>query len=290
MLELDQDRPVVPPRDAATLLLVRDVPDEAGGSTLEVFCVVRHTKSAFLGGAVVFPGGKVDDADRDAAWSARAAGAHGFVEGEEVSVARAFAIAACREALEEAAILLTTGEPLEHDAALALRAEVATGAIPLRAALEARALTLDLAALHPFGRWVTPIAEIRRFDTRFFLAAAPRGQRGAHDAHETTDSFWAAPREVLRRFDAGELQLAPPTHRCLELLAEVSTTEEAILLAARLGKEPICPKLVEVRGAGGAEADTLALVLPGDREHDVREVRVPGALRYVLKDGRWGPG
>jgi 8-oxo-dGTP pyrophosphatase MutT (NUDIX family) len=284
MLDLDVHREAVPPRDAATVILVRD----AKGASIEVFCVVRHAKSGFLGGAVVFPGGKVDESDRHPAWAARATGARCFFGGEDVATARAFAVAACREALEEAAILPAASVPLGHDDTLALRARLATnGGATFHDVLATRDVSLDVSMLHPFARWVTPVAESRRFDTRFFLACAPADQGGAHDAHETTASFWAAPADVLRRFDAGELQLAPPTHRCLELLTTVSSSREAVALAARLGRDPICPMLVPVRAAG--QSDTLALVLPGDPEHEETTARVPGLSRFVLRDGRWLP-
>jgi 8-oxo-dGTP pyrophosphatase MutT (NUDIX family) len=284
MLDLDRNRAAVPPRDAATVLLVRD--GEEG--RMEIFCVVRHVNSGFLGGAVVFPGGKVDLADRDAGWDALATGARSFVPGEDSGLTRAFAVAACREALEEAAILPAASTALTHEDLLALRPLLAKESLGFRAALEARALSLDLAALRPFARWVTPVAESRRFDTRFFLAVAPPGQEGAHDAHETTASFWATPGEVLARFDRGELQLAPPTHRSLELLATVVTTRDALTLAGGLSLEPICPQLVPVPGATES-AGSVALVLPGDPEHDVREARVPGRSRFVLRGERWVP-
>jgi 8-oxo-dGTP pyrophosphatase MutT (NUDIX family) len=286
-LDLDSNRIAVAPREAATLILVRDRLVD-GVSTLEVFCVVRHAKSGFLGGAVVFPGGKVDDTDRDPAWAASTTEAPRFTADDDAAIARAYAVAVCREALEEAAILLTTGAPLAHTDAIALRSLVAQGT-PFRDAIAARALTLDLVALQPFGRWVTPVAESRRFDTRFFLACAPAGQEGAHDAHETTASFWASPREVLRRFDAGELQLAPPTHRSLELLTGAASTREAFALAKRLGVEPICPQLVPLPPVEGEGEATMALVLPGDPEHEVHVERVPGLSRFVLRDGRWVP-
>jgi 8-oxo-dGTP pyrophosphatase MutT (NUDIX family) len=286
MLDLDANRSVVPPRDAATLLLVRDRPPHPSVPRLEVFCVVRHVKSGFLGGAVVFPGGKVDDADRHASWTAVARGARPFVAGEDEALTRAFALAACREAIEEAAILPAACREVTHEEALALRDSLAAGNIGFRAALEQRGLSLDLGSLRPFGRWITPVAESRRFDTRFFLAAAPSRQEGAHDAHETTASFWATPAEVLARFDAGQLQVAPPTHRCLELLATVASSEEAMALAGRLSLEPICPKLVTVVGEAN---ESVALVLPGDPEHDVRDSRVPGKSRFVLRGERWLP-
>src|SRR5690349_20074482 len=117
MLDLDFDREGPTPREAATILLVRDA--LAGGEGgVEVFCVERHKKSGFLGGAIVFPGGKLDEADRDAAWSSLATGTDDATE-------RALRITACRETLEEAAILLVTGGALAHDDVVALRARAA---------------------------------------------------------------------------------------------------------------------------------------------------------------------
>ncbi len=271
MLDLDPNRTEVAPRDAATLVVLRDAP---GG--LEVFCVERHPKSGFLGGAIVFPGGRVDPDDASEDWSAA-------IEPEGASVAdRVQRIAACREALEEAAILPVRGGALSHDALLDARARAAAKEQTVRDFLRARGLRLDLLALHPFARWVTPAAESRRFDTRFYLTLLPSGQRGVHDDRETTSSFWATPAQVLARFDEGRAQLMPPTHRSLELLAGTKTTADAIALAAGMCLDPICPRLVP---AGGA----MALVLPGDPDHDVPESRVPGRSRFVLRGDRWLP-
>jgi 8-oxo-dGTP pyrophosphatase MutT (NUDIX family) len=281
MLDLDLAREGTPPRDAATLVLVRDAP----GGRLEVFCVQRHSKSAFLGGAIVFPGGKVDAGDLDSRWADRTTAPRpaSFASGE--AELRGLSIAACREALEEAAILPLANGALSHEELVSLRARAKETS--LLACLIERALKVDLGALYPFARWVTPTAESRRFDTRFFIAIAPAGQPGAHDDRETTASFWATPRETIDRFLGGALQLAPPTHRTLELLASMRTAEDALRLAEKANLAPICPRLVrQVHGA----VDTMALVLPGDPEHDVSEVRVPGASRYVLTGDRWLPG
>jgi hypothetical protein len=143
-------------------------------------------------------------------------------------------------------------------------------------------VSLDLARLVPFARWTTPAQGSRRFDTRFYLAEAPAGQTALHDAHETTSAFWAAPAAVLDRFTRREVALFPPTHRSLELLAEVRSVADAIEIAERACLEVICPELV-------AQGDTLALVLPGDPEHGVREARVPGRSRYVLRAEQWLP-
>jgi 8-oxo-dGTP pyrophosphatase MutT (NUDIX family) len=265
---------VVAARDAATLVLVRDA--FAGG--IEVFCVVRHSKSAFLGGAVVFPGGKVDPSDYDDAWEQVSTPyeARGF--------ARAFAVAACREALEEAALLPLDGR-LGHGELLALRAEVGAGK-SLRELLRARGLRVDLQRLHALSRWVTPSSEPRRFDTRNFLTTASADEVGAHDEHETTASFWARPDDILARYARRELQLSPPTLVTLwELgrdLARVANVQALLVRVQTACLDPIEPKLVR-------DGDTMALVLPGDPEHDVNEVRTLETTRVVLRDGLWSP-
>lgn len=281
MLDLDPARAPVAPRDASTLLLLRDTPDGP-----EIFCVERNKASRFMGGALVFPGGKVDDADADSTLGLRTRGLplarQGFADTD--AHLRALAVAALRESLEEAAILPVAGGALPADL-LALRAELARDG-GFGALLERAGLTLDLAALHPFARWVTPEAEARRFDARFFVCRAPDGQAGAHDEGETTASFWATPRGVLERFANGEVRLAPPTHRCLELFADLPSVDAALALAARADLRPICPALV---GQPEGDETLLALTLPGDPEHPVAEPRVPGRSRYVNRAGKFVP-
>jgi len=283
MLDLDPNREGAKPRDAATLVVVRDF---RGAGGIEVFCVERQ-KVGFLGGAVVFPGGKLDAADTDPAWTGAATPPRAPrtpITDDEATL-RALAVAACREALEEAAILPLVGTQLSHDELLAWRARAAGGET-LLSLLTARGAKLDLAALHPMARWVTPAAESRRFDTRFFLYVAEAALTGAHDDHETTASFWASPADVLQRFVAGTLQLAPPTHRTLEILATAPDARAAVALADAACLDPVCPRLVTHRDARG---ETLGLALPGDPEHDVREARSPGRSRYVLRGDRFLP-
>lgn len=278
MLEFDPTRPPATPRDAASVLVLRG--READGP-FEVFCVERHPMSGFLGGAVVFPGGKVEPADADPAWrslvTAPAERAARLADGAVDP--HAIAIAACRELLEEGAVAPTVGDRLDAEGALTLRERVRRGA-SLRAELERLGLVLDLARLAPFGRWVTPEAESRRFDARFFLLALPHGQVGAHDDHETTTSFWATPSEVLSRWEAGRIQLAPPTTRALELLAGAATIDGAIAIAATQSLLPICPVFVP-----GDPVSFLAL--PGDPAHPVAEHRISGPTRFVLREGRF---
>lgn len=285
MLVLGRDTPPVVPRDASTLVLVRP-----GAAGMEVLCVERNQNVHFMGGAIVFPGGKLEAArDGDPAWArlSTAPRERGLGFAADPAALRSLAVAACRESLEEAAILPIAGGTLGPSELVLLRAATTARPEALREALEARGLLLDLAALHPLGHWVTPEAETRRFDARFFLARAPEGQPGAHDAGEIVSSFWSAPAAVLARFDASEVQLAPPTHRMLSVLAAAATVEGALDAAERACLAPICPKLVRHVDAQG---DTLALALPGDPEHAVGEARVAGPSRYVLRGERWRPG
>lgn len=255
----------VEPKDAATIVLVRDE-----GGRLQVFCVERSKQSKFMGGALVFPGGKVDASDSDPAWN-------DLIEG----VFDRFAVAAERETLEEACMLHVGG--VEHETLVGLRSTLAEDAGALRAFLRSRSLKLDLNALHFLSRWITPAAETRRFDARFYVAIAPAGQPGAHDEHETTRSFWATPAEVLERWRSGDVQLAPPTHATITGLARCAKTADVIAWAARSSHEPICPKLVP-------SGDTIALTLPGDPEHDVKHRLLDvDWSRYVLRGEKWQP-
>lgn len=282
MLDFDSSRQATAPRPAATVIVLRPAPAREDGAPggVEVFCVLRHQKSSFLGGAIVFPGGKVDAGDAAADWGSLATEPHAraaVMETADAS-ARALAVAACRESLEEAAIL-PIDQALGDAEVLAMRAELEGGG-SLADALRRRGARLALDALVPWARWVTPEAESRRFDARFFLLLAPRGQSGAHDNHETTQSFWASPADVLRRFVANELFLAPPTCRTLELLAACATVDDALALAAEQSLLPICPRFV-------AHDTAPFLALPGDPAHELKEKRVEGKTRFVLRDGKF---
>jgi 8-oxo-dGTP pyrophosphatase MutT (NUDIX family) len=283
VLDLDPNRGGPLARDASTLIVARD----AAGGGIEVFCVERQ-KAGFLGGVVVFPGGKLDASDLDPGWE-------GFCTpplrtrtpiAVDAAALRGLAIAACREALEEAAILPVVGPHPTHAELLEWRTALARGTETLRPLLATRGRRLDLGSLHALARWVTPVAEARRFDTRFFLYVSDGATTGAHDDYETTASFWATPSDVLERYASRALVLAPPTHRTLQVLAGARNTADAVAIAAASCLEPICPRVVTQREAGG---DTVAIVLPGDPEHDVRAVRVPGPSRYVLRSGRFWP-
>lgn len=274
MLRFEPGREPVEPRAAATLLVLRD-----GDEGPEVFCVRRHAASAFMGGAVVFPGGKLDDADAAPAFEALTSGLAPRAElvADEPSQARALAVCACREALEEAMLLV--GDPPPNDEALrAMRTSLEAGE-SFATLLEHAGTVLATDRLIPFARWVTPTAETRRYDARFYLARALEGQRGLHDEHETVSSVWSTPARMLAAFESGDVFLAPPTTRCLELLRDASDVDAALALAAEQSLEPICPELLP------SEA-RIVLALPGDPEHSVKTKRVAGPTRFVMEDGR----
>jgi 8-oxo-dGTP pyrophosphatase MutT (NUDIX family) len=284
VLDLKLDRAPVGPKDAATIVLVRE-----GAGGVEVFCVERSKQSRFLGGAIVFPGGKLDESDAADHWEILATPAReparppALPFTSDAAHLRALAVAACRETLEEAAMLHVSGDAeadVTQEDLFALRARLEADPRALRDFLGARHLRLDLQALRPLARWVTPEAEARRYDARFFVAIAPRGQTGAHDERETMASFWATPADVLRRWAAGEVQVAPPTHCTLALLSGCASTAAVLDVAAASCLEPICPRLVR-------QGESLALALPGDPEHEIAEARAPGPSRYVLRGERW---
>jgi 8-oxo-dGTP pyrophosphatase MutT (NUDIX family) len=266
---------------------------DAAGRGIEVFCVLRHQKSGFLGGAVVFPGGKVDPSDHAEAWAELSTEPDARVaEMSDGVTPRALAVAACREILEEG-FIVPLDPPLDDDGASALRHQAtslfdgvprglaaALGAFPMsdmRPPSPRRRLALD--RLVPWARWITPEAEPRRFDARFFLLELPPGQVGRHDDHETTMSFWDTPAAILQKSERGEIFLAPPTTRTLEVLSTVSSVQGAFALAARQSLRPICPLLVP-------DDRAPFLALPGDPAHPVREPRVAGPTRFVFREGR----
>lgn len=281
MLSFDPERPVRAPRDAATIVLLRD---GAGGRGVEVLLVKRHSKSAFLGGAHVFPGGKLDSADTLEAVAQRCqVGAQESLAtrlGEpalEANRALGLFIAAARETFEEAGLLLSSA-PL--DDLQGTREALLDGARSFEQVLSGLDVQLDLDALEPFARWITPVQEARRYDTRFFMARAPSGQTAAHDHRETTASGWYTPVQALAAWEAEQIQLAPPTSRTLENLLPFDTVEAALAAARAQPVRAACPEVVRAD-------ETIMLVLPGDPLHSERAFAVPGPSRFVLRDRRF---
>jgi 8-oxo-dGTP pyrophosphatase MutT (NUDIX family) len=251
-----------PAVDAATILLVRD--RVRGKGPLEVLLLERHLDSDFAGGALVFPGGKVDDQDREldaARWTGR--NPKGWRErlGTETDAeARGLLVAAVRETFEEVGVLLATDEEEEPVTADQLRSASFREARrrlcsrderwDWRRWLEDEALVLDLRSLEFWSWWVTPEGQHKRFDTRFFLAVLPPGQAPAHDDVEATSLGWWRPEDALAAAERGEVTIIFPTRRNLEALARFGTADAA-RQAARDGQvdtRRIQPKVVKVGG------------------------------------------
>jgi 8-oxo-dGTP pyrophosphatase MutT (NUDIX family) len=213
---------------AATILIVRD-----GDHGLEVLMVERHANIGFAGGALVWPGGKIDPADYDAGWLEAATGLSGF-EADE----RAARVGALREAYEECGLLLATrdgqGVGAHADSLTDMRQRVDKDASLFQPLVRGHGLTLCTHDLHPFARWIPPPALHKRFDTRFYLARLPEGQTPVQDGTEAVDIIWIRPQDGLDQLAAGARKIIFPTARNLELLALSSSVEAAFTdLAAR---------------------------------------------------------
>lgn len=230
----EEMKPAIP---AATLVLMRDSP--AGAP--ELLMVERGAGMVFAGGAMVFPGGRIDPGDHAVA-SDRAL--VGDAAGWEDAAAR---VAAIRETIEEVGIAPGFASPLDTDGLTGLRRALASGSDfgPL---LAERGWTLDLAALMPWSRWRPNFNEKRTFDTRFFLAAAPAGSVATADGGESVRAIWASAAAVLADADAGHHQIIFPTRRNLERLAPHASFAAARDFAA--GHEPrmITPWVEEREG------------------------------------------
>jgi 8-oxo-dGTP pyrophosphatase MutT (NUDIX family) len=255
-------------RLATTVLLLR-----GGRVGLEVFMVQRHRNMGFLPNAWVFPGGRVDAADRMAGHPALVGGDQVLQQlrlPEENAIAHV--VAGLRETWEEIGVWLGEGAPDP-----ALRHAVATRRTPLTDVLGASS-RLHLDALRAWSWWVTPEAEPKRYDTRFLVTLAEDAD-GSHDEHETVDSRWVDPREVLASARHADFPLAPPTWWTLKELAAHDSAEAAFEAAAQRVQRPIQP----VMRFG---SDGISLLLPGHPEHPEPPIEgLPTGI--VFQDGGW---
>ena len=227
------------PRPASTVAVVRDAP---GG--LEVLLLQRAERGDHNSGAWVFPGGLVDAGDREAP-CAQLDDAQASRQLRLPSGGRAFWVAAIRECFEEAGLLFAT----DHAGRFASFAGEAAGKLAaLRPALHGgqcslaqlcQDFELELAPqqLHYVAHWLTPVGRTKRFDTRFFVAVLPPGQVSAHDADETLDQVWIAPRQALA--PENTRRLMTPTRAVLQLLARFPDTA-ALIEWAREAREVEC--------------------------------------------------
>jgi 8-oxo-dGTP pyrophosphatase MutT (NUDIX family) len=246
------------PRPASTILLLRDSAGAGaaeGCGEIEVFMMVRHYEIDFASGALVFPGGSVEQSDHEII-------AHPelYSGGEGLDAAGlSFRIAAIRETFEESGILLArpsgSKAPIEAKRAAEIervnRVALSEGNTTFLTVLAQNSLALALDELVPYAHWVTPIGMPKRFDTWFFLAAAPPAQVGAHDGRESTDSIWLSPREALAGSESGRFKLPFPTTRNLIKLGKQPSVKAA--LEDSRGKPVVTVMPVMTRLNGGRQ-------------------------------------
>jgi 8-oxo-dGTP pyrophosphatase MutT (NUDIX family) len=223
------------PRPATTVLLLR--PSKAGdaASPLEVFMVVRHQQIDAFSGALVFPGGKLEDADGEPQLRSRCGGAEKCSDAE-----LKFRVAGVREAFEECGVLLARRRGQRALVAASelkgieqrWRAKLQKDEATIVDLAEAEDLEIATDLMTPFAHWITPTFAPRRFDTWFFLAEAPEDQVALHDGSESVDSVWITPQQAINEAGAGKRTLVHATFKNLELLTEGVTVTGAISQAS----------------------------------------------------------
>jgi 8-oxo-dGTP pyrophosphatase MutT (NUDIX family) len=225
------------PRDSATVMLLRPACDGPG---IEVYMLRRKRSMPFAPGAYVFPGGGVDarDGDGEIAWAGPGPGEWAQRLDCTADLALGLLCAAVRETFEEAGVLLVgTSEGATLPPAADLESDrlaLLDRTLSLAAVLAGRGLVLHSELLKPWARWITPKAESRRYDTRFFAAALPQGQQTREITDEADRVAWLRPADVLAAASRGEASLMPPTAVTLAEFAGFGSVADAMAATADL--------------------------------------------------------
>ena len=283
-MELNTEIITTPPLDSASVVLLRD-----SAQGLQVLLLRRHQASNVLGGAYVFPGGKLDQADQSPALLAQlsqdVATLHQRLAEPALSAQRAAGlfVAAIREAFEECRILL--GQNGGHTPDLqALQNALASGQ-SWSQATQSLSLQLHTDTLVPWTRWITPrqaSVTSKRFDTRFFITRVPADQTAEHDNFEATETLWTTPREALIRYWDHQIELAPPQIMGLVQLARHRDTHSALAEAQSRQPPVVEPEPFEQDGI-------RTICYPGDPRHSVQQSAFPGPTRLMFKNKRFEP-
>jgi 8-oxo-dGTP pyrophosphatase MutT (NUDIX family) len=251
-------------RLAATAVILRDAAEG-----IEAFMVVRHHAIDFASGALVFPGGKVDAGDADAAWAELAP--------EVVSPAqRALNVAAARETFEEAGLMLGRRRGSEgllsaeetHRLVERYRKRLISGATTFIALMRNEGLTLATELMMPYAHWITPEGLPKRFDTHFFLVAAPVGQLGAHDGSESVEGLWIRPQQALLEAQARTRTLVFATQLNLKKLTGYATVADAVAATRMSPIVTVMPRVIN------KTATSRTLQIPAEAGYGVSEVVV----------------
>ncbi|MEV6480933.1 NUDIX hydrolase [Streptomyces sp. NPDC051576] len=252
----------VAPRRAATVMLLRDT--DTGPA---VHMLRRRASMAFAGGAYAYPGGGVDprDDDHQVRWAGPTRAWWANRLGVDETAAQAIVCAAVRETYEEAGVLLagptpdsvvgdTTGADWETD-----RAALVARDLSFAEFLDRRGLVLRSDLLGAWARWITPEFETRRYDTWFFVAVLPEGQRTRNASTEADRTVWITPGEAATGYDSGDLTMMPPTIATLRGLIPYDSAAEALSSAPA---RDLTPVLARAR----LEDGEIVLAWPGHEE------------------------
>ncbi|WP_156360886.1 NUDIX hydrolase [Dethiosulfatarculus sandiegensis] len=265
------------PLASASVILWR--PDPAGEALFEIFLLKRRGKSRFMPNCFVFPGGRVEPHDGDDPFSEKT-----------------LLCCAIRELWEEAGVILAK-DPVAvtslSDTELGeVRSGLQKGGASLDDALNRLGLAPGVGFLTPYARWITPVARKQRYDTFFYTAQMPQGQKAVSDHLETTEGIWISPLEALRQNESGEVSLAPPQVRILGELSVFKELTELDIPAVESKLEPVLPFL-------WTDGSTRVILLPWDPDYEKAR---PGdldrlglgcpadqATRLLHSKGRWQP-
>ncbi len=284
----------VPVRTAATVLLVRDAVGGDGESAIEVCMLRRNLGASFAAGAHVFPGGSVDDADRDPGFEVLCRGRTDAGASATLGLRAgglSFWVAAVRECFEEAGVVLAypggpdegagpgrgaaarsglidTSDPAVAARFAACRDQLNAGEARFLDVCRTEGLELATDALHYVSRWITPRFMPKRFDTRFFVCAAPPGQVAVHDDGETIATVWMRPADAVVRSRRGELDLLPPTLGNLATVGRYDTVAALLDAAATMTERPAM-EAVEATDAG-----EFRVLHPGDEGYEEAMARL----------------
>ncbi len=282
-MKLYHDEITTPVRDAASIVLLRD-----HANSLQVFLMKRHGLSDVLGGAYVFPGGKVDEADAQLDSTQYFDQANGDLPTalNETTLspnqASALYVAALRESFEESGVLFAAQATAEQiHAATALH----QSGLAFNQILQQLALRLQTASIVPWSRWITPkmsSVSHKRFDTRFFIAALPANQIATSANHETTESIWLNPREALTRYWNKDISLAPPQIMSLVHLSRHDSVASVMQQATQTPVPLIEPQPYNMDG-------TRVICSPGDPQHTIAARALPGPTRLCYRNNRFEP-
>lgn len=259
----DFDPQAVPVRPAATVMLLDDRPD------LQVLMLRRTAKVVFAPDNWVFPGGRVDPGDHPDELDRLCVGLTDSEASNVIDVPSgglAWWLAACRETLEEAGLLLAADGLGDGIDLAALRDRVRADESVFVDELLANDITIDATAIEQVARFITPVGSPRRFDAHFFVARAPQNQEAVQDDSEIVNLGWMAPADALDQWARGELTMMSPTIRMLACLARYDSADEVMEVARRR----LSYQRVRVVDPDG----DYRVVLPGETGYETAELEV----------------